>query len=439
MELKNLTFRGGISVHHNKEMSNGVEIQVMPSPDEVMILMGQHVGAKAVPLVKKGDLVRVGEKIAEAQGPVSVPMHASVSGEVTGIQDFRDSMGQNTLGIVIKNDHQDTLGYEPVNRRNENLDAEQIITYIREAGIVGLGGAGFPTAVKVKTDGKCDTVILNGSECESYVTSDELMMRTTPERVVDGLHLLLIATGAKQGFIAIEDNKPLAIEAIQKALTGRENMQLAVVKTKYPQGDEKRVIQAVTGRKVPRGKLPLAVGCVVSNVSTAAAIADAVYDGKPLYERVVTVTGHAVNHPMNVLTRIGTRTKDLVEFTGGYASTPGKIINGGAMMGRAIYDDSQPTEKRNNAVLVMTQEESKPVDIKPCIRCGRCLEVCPVYLEPVMIANHARVQDWDTVREFYPDQCIECGSCQYTCPAGRPLLEMIRFSKRELKRIDATK
>ncbi len=434
MQLTNLTFRGGIHFEDYKSLSNGAPIQVMPAPDQVVQVLQQHIGAPATPLVKKGDTVALGQKIAEAGGFVSAPIHASVSGTVKDIIEYRAPGASPVQAIVIDNDHLDTLGYEVVNRRGEDLSSQQIIDYIKEAGIVGMGGAGFPTYVKLlpPKEGKIDTIIINGSECEPYLTSDELTMRTKPERVVEGLDLIMRATGAPEGYVAIENNKPKAIEAIQKALEGHDSMQLAVMKTKYPQGDERRLVNAITGQKIKAGAIPSSVGCVISNVSTACAIVDAVYEGKPLYERLVTVTGHAVREPKNVVVRFGTPIREVVDFAGGYASAPGKIIVGGPMMGVAQSSDENVLDKRNNGILAMTEEESIKMPSRACLRCGRCVEVCPVSLEPLMISNASKMQDFDLAAEYYITQCIECGCCTYVCPSRIPLVENIRFGKREL-------
>ncbi len=432
MKLENLTFRGGLHVKDNKELSNGSEITVMPAPEEVKLTLSQHVGAPAKLLVAKGDTVKVGQVIAEAGGYVSSPVHSSVSGEVTSIEKYLSATGAEVDAVVIKNDGLDTLGYEEVDRSGQDLSNEEILKYISDAGIVGMGGAGFPSHVKLSPppDTAVDTVIINGAECEPYLTCDDLTMRSQPEKVVEGLKLAMKVLGAKKGYVAIEDNKSKAIDAIDAALANEEDLAVAVVKTKYPQGDERSLIYAVTGRKIPAGKLPANVGVLVQNVGTICAVVDAVYYGKPVYERVVTVTGHAVNSPKNLVVRIGTRIKDIVEYSGGYSTVPGKILFGGPMMGIAQYTDEAVTDKRNNGILVLTEEEAKPVEAYPCIRCGECVERCPMQLEPLYLEKASSSENWDVARDYHITQCIECGLCSYVCPSKRHLTEYIRYGKR---------
>lgn len=441
MKLENLTFRGGTHMKDFKELSSGSEIRPMPAPGQVILTLSQHVGAPAKCLVKKGDAVAVGQKIAEAGGFVSAPVHSSVSGTVHSIIDYLTVMGTTCQAVVIENDGLDTVGYEKADRSEENLTAKEIVSYIQEAGIVGMGGAGFPTHVKLTPpEGKViDAIIVNAAECEPYLTCDDVTMRTTPEKVVRGLKIAMKAVNAPKGYIAIEDNKPKAIEAIEKAAAGDPAITVAVLKTKYPQGDEKQIIYAVTGKEVPFGGLPADVGIVVSNTGTVCAIVDAVCYGKPLYERVVTVTGHGVNKPQNLLVRFGTKIKDIVEYSGGYAGEPGKIIFGGPMMGVSQYTDEAVTDKRNNGILVLTKEESAPKQIEPCMRCGRCVDVCPMHLEPLYIASLSKAERFDLAQDYYITHCIECGACSFICPSQRPLTEYIRFGKREIRALSAKK
>lgn len=432
MKLENLTFRGGVHPEGNKELSSGSDIVRMDAPAQVVITLSQHTGAPAKALVTKGEHVKIGQKIAESGGFISAPVHASIAGTVAEIRSIRNAMGTKTEAIVIKRDEVQELGYEPVDRSHEALTPEEIIAYINEAGIVGMGGAGFPTYVKMNppADTPVDTVIINGAECEPYLTCDDLLMRSEPEKIVEGLKLEMKALGASKGFIAIEDNKPKAIAAIESVIEGESDIALAVLKTKYPQGDEKQIIYAVTNKRVGAGKLPASVGVVVSNVGTAAAIVDAVYYGKPLYERIVTITGRAVNTPKNVIVPFGTMVRDVVEFAGGYKEAPGKIIFGGPMMGLAQYTDEAVTDKRNNGILVMTQAEARSERVEPCIRCGRCVDSCPMQLEPNYLASASSAENFEVAESYYITQCVECGVCSYVCPSKRPLTEMIRFGKR---------
>lgn len=433
-KLEDLTFRGGTHIEEFKELTSGSIPTPMPAPEKVTITLSQHVGAPAKPLVKKGDEVKLGQKIAEAPSFISAPVHSSVSGKVEKIIEYRSASGAKVQAIVIQNDGLDTLGYEVVDRSKDDLSSEEMLNYIKEAGIVGMGGAGFPTYVKLQPgkDTPVDTIIINGAECEPYLTCDDMTMRLQPEKVIQGLEIMMKIVGAEQGFIAVENNKPQAIKSLEEALGDHSKIAIAVLQTKYPQGDEKRIISAVTGREVPMGGLPAKVGCVVDNVGTTCAIVDAVYYGKPLYERIVTVTGHAVNDPKNLLVRFGTSIGEILDFAGGLSQTPGKIIFGGPMMGVAQPSLDVVTDKRNNGILVLTEEEAKPQIIEPCIRCGRCVDVCPVLLEPLYIATASKAENWEIAQKYHVTACIECGSCSYICPSHRPLTELIRFGKRTI-------
>lgn len=434
MKLENLTFRGGVHMKDYKELSSGSEITTMPAPKRVTIAMSQHTGAPAKVIVAKGDHVKVGQLIGEAGGYVSANVHASISGEVVEITEVLMSTGVKTQAVVIENDGLNELGYEKQNRGTD-VSPEEIIKYITEAGIVGLGGAGFPTHVKLSppADKPIDAVIVNAAECEPYLTADDITMRTVPEKIIQGLRFAMSAVHAERGFIAIENNKPKAIESLEKALGDDPKVKIAVMKTRYPQGDEKQLIFAVLGKQVPAGGLPMDVGAVVCNAGSLVAVTDAVMYGKPLYERVLTVTGHAVAQPRNLLVPFGTSIKDLVEFCGGYTDTPKRIIFGGPMMGVAQHTDAACTEKRTNGVLLLTDKQISQVETTECIRCSRCVEVCPMQLEPLYIATAAEFENYDVALAYHINTCMECGCCSYICPSKRPLTELIRFGKREIR------
>ncbi|WP_347877399.1 electron transport complex subunit RsxC [Caloranaerobacter azorensis] len=339
------------------------------------------------------------------------------------------------LSVVIESDGSDEVD-ENVKPKGDldSLTKEEILDIIKEAGITGLGGAGFPTHVKLSPlpDKKIDTIILNGAECEPYLTSDHRLMVETPEKVVFGLKAIMKAVGVNKGFIGIENNKPDAIEAMEKAVKDEPNIEIATLITKYPQGDEKRLINAVTGREVPAGGLPMDVGVVVNNVGTAAAIADAIQTGMPLIQRIVTITGSAVREPKNLIVKIGTLFKEVIEQCGGYKGKPGKIIMGGPMMGIAQFTDEVPVIKGTSGILVLNEKEARIPEPKQCIRCGKCVDICPVNLQPLFISQFALKNMYDEAEKYHALDCIECGSCSFICPSKRPLLQSIRVAKREL-------
>lgn len=430
-----LTFKGGVHPHYNKELTNRLPIERMPVPDEVVIPLSQHTGAPCEPIVKAGDEVKLGQKIGEAKGFVSVPVHSSVSGKVKAVEPRMHPSGRFVNSVVIENDHLDTLD-ESVKPKGdlEDLSADDIKNIIKEAGIAGMGGAAFPTHVKLSLppDKSVDTVIINGAECEPYLTCDHRLMVEHPEMIVFGLRAILKALGVKRGYIAIEINKPDAIEAMEKAASGIDGVEVVRLATKYPQGGEKQLIKAVTGREVPSGGLPADVGVVVDNVGTSHAIARAIKEGMPLVERIVTVTGQAVKNPKNLLVRIGTMLKDLVEYCGGFNGEPGKLITGGPMMGITQFTLELPVIKGTSGILILPEELTKPEKIRPCTRCAKCVDVCPMNLMPLFISAYALNNDFNTAEKYHALDCIECGSCSYICPCNRPLVESIRLAKREI-------
>ena len=436
MKLKDLTFKGGVNVPHYKELSENAPLERAIDSDVVMIPLHQHTGAPCEPLVKPGDEVRVGQKIGQSDAFVSAPVHSSVSGKVKSITPMATPTGLTVNCVVIESDGKNEL-HESVKPKGklEELSSKEIIEIIKEAGITGMGGAGFPTYVKLSppSDKKIDTVIINGAECEPYLTADHKLMVNESEKIVFGLKAIMKAVGVTNGIIAIENNKLDAIDAMEKASKNESNIKVASLKVKYPQGDEKRLISATLGRAVPSGGLPMDVGAVVCNVSTTKAIADAILEGKPLFERVVTVTGKGIKMPKNLIAKIGTPFKDLIAQCGGFnEGAPGKIVMGGPMMGISQFSIDVPVIKGSGGILVLTEEEAKPQSVGPCIKCGKCLEVCPVRLQPLYLSSYSLKGKFDNAEELHALDCVECGACSYICPAKRPLVESIRVAKREI-------
>ncbi len=435
MNLKILTFKGGTHPPHSKTSTEGLSIVKSRSPETVVIPMVQHIGAPCEPIVQVGDMVTVGQKIGEAKGFVSAPVHSSISGEVIAIEPRLTTGGGTIPCVIIKNDMQDTFyeGLTPYPDINK-LTSQDILSIIKESGIVGMGGAAFPTHVKLSPPpGKVvDTVILNGAECEPYLTPDHRLMIERPEDVVYGLMIFMKALNVKKGFIAIENNKPDAIKSVYDAARGIDGIEVVGLKTKYPQGAEKQLIDACTGREVPSGGLPADAGVVVNNVGTAAAVANAVKKGMPLIERIVTVTGNGLKNPQNLSVRIGTSFKDVIDECGGFNGIPGKVIAGGPMMGIAQYSVDVPVIKGTSGILILTEEEAKLPEYSNCIRCGKCVEVCPIKLMPVNISNYALLDKFDQAETANALDCIECGACSFICPAKRPLVDSIRVAKREI-------
>jgi len=434
------TFKlGGVHPPENK-LSAEAAIEAVALPKQVTIPVSQHLGAPATPLVKRGDEVKVGQLIAKSSGFISANIHSPVSGKVFKIDDVYDASGFRRPSIIIN-----VEGDEWVDSidRSEDIDADiklnskEIIDKINEMGIVGLGGATFPSFVKlmVPEGKKVDYLIINGVECEPYLTSDHRLMLEKGEEMLIGVTILMRGLNVDKAMIGIENNKPDAIEHLERLAAKFKGISIHPLKVKYPQGGEKQLIKALTGREVPSGKLPLEVGCVVNNVGTAYAVYEAVQKNKPLFERVVTVTGKSVKKPSNFLVRLGTPVKDIIEAAHGLPEDTGKIISGGPMMGKAVLNTDIPVVKGTSGVLLMPDKESKRLQPNNCIRCAKCVSVCPMGLEPFLIAKTAKLGKFDIVEKALVMDCIECGSCSYTCPSNIPLLDFIRLGKNKVGQI----
>ncbi|MCD8264846.1 MAG: electron transport complex subunit RsxC [Tannerellaceae bacterium] len=428
------TFRiGGIHPPENK-LSAGKKITPLAIPKQVIIPLGQHIGAPAQAVVKKGDLVKVGTLIAKAGGFVSANIHSSVSGKVNKIDNALDASGYKRMAIYIDVDGDE---WEEKIDRSETLikdctlSPKEIIDKIAEAGIVGLGGATFPTQVKLMPPPgtKAEILIINAVECEPYLTSDHELMLEKSEEILVGVSLLMKAIEVNKAVIGIENNKPDAIKHLSQLVKSYGNIEIMPLKVQYPQGGEKQLIDAVIRRQVKSGALPISEGAVVQNVGTAYAVYEAVQKNKPLIERVVTVTGKAVPAPGNFLVRVGTPISQVIEAAGGIPENTGKIIGGGPMMGKALISPEVPVTKGSSGILLLTKEESVRKPIYDCIRCAKCVSICPMGLNPSLLMNVTEYTEWELAEKNYIVDCIECGSCSYTCPANRPLLDYIRIGK----------
>lgn len=429
-------FFGGVHPAQNKSDSAKKEIRTPRSPEIVVIPMSMHVGAQCRPLVGKGDYVALGQIIDDSDAPVSAPIHASVSGTVVAVEARPHPSGSRVLSVVIANDFKDTPAGDPDVRTDvSDLSPESIADIIRSAGIVGLGGAAFPTHAKIRSGlGKVDTVIINGAECEPYITSGYRGMLENGDELLGGARIFRKIYGLESVTIAIEDNKADAIRHLKRLLPSSDNsIRIISLKTRYPQGAEKQLIQTVTGRQVPPGGLPADVGCAVFNTDTAAAVYRAVYNGVPLTQKVVTVAGSAVASPVNLRVRIGTPFSELFSACGGFKETPRKIVMGGPMTGLAQHDLSAPVIKGTNCILALSDHEcGRAVSERACIRCGRCIEACPMRLMPMLMYAYEQKGDLDELEKLNVTDCIECGCCGYICPGRLHLVQSFKTGKKKL-------
>ena len=436
--MKKHLFFGGIHPKYNKEMSTKDTAFLTVIPNTVVIPLQQHIGAPCTPLVAVGDHVRMGQKIGDGEG-LCVPVHASVSGTVVAIEPRPHTSGRMVNAIVIKNDFQDeAVPAEKNDLPLEQLENDQILHAIREAGIVGMGGAAFPGNVKaLSAMGNVDTLIANACECEPYITADDSLLRTEPDHVLEGMQILRHVLKPNRVVLAVEDNKAVAIEKVQALLPQYPGIELVILPTRYPQGAEKQLIQSVTGREVLPGQLPVSVGCAVFNVSTYAAIYRAVRLGLPLIQRIVTVSGEAIAEPQNFIVRIGTSFHDLIEVAGGLHDKTERVISGGPMMGAAQSDLNVPVLKATNSVLCLLKDENGAAENPVCLRCGKCVAVCPMRLQPLYMYRFTNAGRVDELNRLHLLDCMECGSCAFTCPGKLPLVEVFRKGKQMVREANA--
>lgn len=437
---------GGTHPEENK-FAKDSQIETFPLPKQGVVFVNQHLGAPSKLLVEKGQKVKVGELLAKAEAFICANLHSPYSGTISKIDFAIDISGYNKQAIFIDVEGDEWL--EDIDRtkdiiREIKLDSKQIIEKIKEKGIVGLGGAAFPTHVKymIPEGKKAEFLIINAVECEPYLTSDYRAMLEHTEEAFVGVEIMKRALNVEKAFIGIEDNKPEAIKIMQEISKKYKNTEVVPLKTKYPQGAEKQLIFAITKREVPSGKLPIEVGCVVNNLGTSIAIYQAVQKNKPLIDNIMTLTGKNVKAQKNLLVRVGTPLNSIIEYFGGLPEDTGKLISGGPMMGKAISDINAPTTKTTSSILVINKKEAKRKDITNCLRCGKCVTVCPMGLEPILLAQLSENRRWEDAEKQMAMDCIECGCCLFTCPAGRPLLDTIRVAKSnigELRRQRAMK
>ena len=431
--MKHLFF-GGIHPKYNKEMSTGITFFKTITPKQVVIPMQQHIGAPCNPLVAVGDYVLRGQKIGDGEG-LCVPVHASVSGNVVAVEPRPHTSGRMVMAVVIENDFKDAaIPVERCENPMETMDDDTVLHKIREAGLVGMGGAAFPGNVKaLSAMGHIEYLIANACECEPYITADDGLLRTSPEQVLKGMQLLARVLKPDHVVLAVEDNKQEAIMSLRSLVKKYPGIELRILPTRYPQGSEKQLIQSVTGRQVPSGKLPVNAGCAVFNVATFAAIFRATYWGVPLTQRIVTISGETVNMPQNFQVRIGTSFHDLIQEAGGLTDATERVVSGGPMMGFAQSDLSVPVIKATNSILCLPHDVNGAAENPVCLRCGKCIVACPMRLQPLYMYRYVNAEKLNELDRLHLVDCMECGSCAFTCPGKLPLVETFRKGKKLLK------
>jgi electron transport complex protein RnfC len=435
-----LSFKSGVHPPDEKAITAGIASRRLPFPDELVLPLSQHLGAPAKCRVQIGDRVERGDVLAEASGFISAPIHATAAGIVKDIALWPHPNGGSVEAVRISvNPHSTQLPRPRMVPRWEDLEPSQISDAIREAGVVGLGGAAFPAFVKLNPpkDQKIEVLLINGCECEPYLTSDHRVMVERAEKVHTGIRILLKGLGISKAVVGIESNKPDAIEAMQKAVPDDLDITIQPLQVKYPQGAEKMLIMAVTGKEVPSGALPSAVGAVVQNVATVSMICEVFETGLPLIERIVTVTGRGIAKPGNWIVPFGTKLRDLLDQCGGLTDDAEEVVFGGPMMGLAVGNLDVPILKGTGGVLVLSKDECKKQEVMPCIRCGRCLESCPIFLNPQMMGSLARVERYEEMVDVHLNDCMLCGCCSYACPSNIPLSQLFALSKNHLRKISS--
>ena len=435
--MSSKTFHGGVHPKEYKELTEHLAFELFPLPEQIILPLSQHLGKEAKALVKKGEDVKAGQMIAQAEGFVSAPVHSSVAGKVMSLGKEQTSSGFPKDSIVIKRNgtiESENILLDPLN--SETITPDEIRERVALAGIVGQGGAAFPTVVKLSPpkEKTIDAILLNGAECEPYLTADYRLMLEKSKEIVEGLKITMRIRGVQKGYIGIEDNKPDAIAKMKEAAAGQPDISIITCHVKYPQGAEKMLIKAVLGREVPPKALPMDVGVVVQNVGTALAIYEAARFGKPLIERVVTVTGEGIKQPKNLMARIGSKVGDLIEECGGFKEGVAKVISGGPMMGFALSSLDVAVTKGTSGILVIPEEiVTHTEEFGPCIRCGRCIDICPMGLMPSMLSVLSEKGFYEEAKEYNLYDCFECGSCAYVCPSKRPIVQFVRLAKSMVK------